>query len=1034
MPGRASIALAATLAVVLAVPATTIAVAPGTNVLISRPLGLDALTTPTTNDSSVTGGGAGPGSSEAARVVSTAENNRYVAFVSEADGLSGADDDAVTNVYRRDTATNTVQLLSRADGPAGVGANGDSRDPAISADGRYVAFTSEASNLEAGTGSGVSHVYLRDTLSGTTALVDRADGANGAVANAESFDPALTVVGNSPKVAFASVADNLDGSSTFTQVFHRDFQTDDTERVSEANGSTLAGDGGSGSPAISADGTAIAFETSATNLIAGPDSNNAGDVYIRTLATNQTRIVSLEGVTLGDDDSYGAAINGDGSAVAFVSEATTWAGAADASTDQDVYVRTFNPNDGLILVSRADGINGTKGNGDSRNVSINDSGQTLVFSSDATNLDSPDTNGVEDVFIRSGVLGASPTTALISRPENGVEADGPSTAPSIAGAVTPGLNFRVVYETQADNMGADDENDFAQVYSRLAGGALLPPNAARYISRPDGSGVFRSGVNASVLRPTTRGSEPVSSTSADGRYTVFMSQADELSDADDNRFVNVFRRDNQTGETMLISRASGVAGVGGNNESGALEATVLVSAAPAGAPSISADGTRIAFSSAADNLVPGDANGRADVFVRDAAAATTTRVSVLPGGGEITTFPSGDPAISRDGNRVAFVTRAAIDPQDGNGDGDVYLRDIGAGATTLISRRGIGAPSGDDSSIEPALDDDGSHVAFESFASDLAPAAVNDTSPIDPDVYLVDVATGGIQLVNPNPADTIPPINTSDEGAFGAALDADASKVAFTSGSTNLGASGNLAGVDVFVRDIPTAQTELVSRTDSAPSVSGNGSSEAPSIDAGGQRIAFESIASNLVTGDVNGAGSDVFLRDLAAGTTTLAARTPAGAQPVLGSEAASLSANGDCLVFQSVSDALFPMPPGTDFSKIFGRALRGDCPFAPVPDGGGGGSGDTDPPETTITKRPKKKSPKPRAKLAFTSNEAGSTFECALKGKGVKRKLKKFTPCDSGKVKYKKLRDGKKKFQVRATDPAGNVDDSPAKAKWKVI
>ena len=508
-------------------------------------------------------------------------------------------------------------------------------------------------------------------------------------------------------------------------------------------------------------------------------------------------------------------------------------------------MRRFIP-DLQVLASRADGASGTKGNGNSRNVSINDSGQTLVFSSDATNLDSPDTNGVEDVFMRSGALGASPTTAPISRPENGVEADGPSTAPSIAGAVTPGLNFRVVFETRADNMGADDENDFTQVYSRLAGGALLPPNPARYLSRPDGSGVFRSGVNASVLRATTRGSEPVSSTSADGRYTVFMSQADELSDADDNRFVNVFRRDNQSGETMLISRASGAAGAAGNNESGALEAGALVSAAPAGAPSISADGNRVAFSSAADNLVPGDTNGRADVFVREVGAATTTRVSVLPGGGEIATSASVDPAISRDGNRVAFVTGAAIDPQDGNGDGDVYLRDIGAGVTTLISRRGIGAPSGDDSSAEPALDDDGSHVAFESFASDLAPAAVIDTTPVDPDVYLVNVATGGIQLVNPNAA---VPMNTSDDGAFGAALDADASKVAFTSGSTNLGASGNLAGVDVFVRDIPTAQTELVSRTASAPSVSGNGSSEAPSIDAGGQRIAFESVASNLVGG-----------------------------------------------------------------------------------------------------------------------------------------------------------------------------------------
>ena len=93
----------------------------------------------------------------------------------------------------------------------------------------------------------------------------------------------------------------------------------------------------------------------------------------------------------------------------------------------------------------------------------------------------------------------------------------------------------------------------------------------------------------------------------------------------------------------------------------------------------------------------------------------------------------------------------------------------------------------------------------------------------------------------------------------------------------------------------------------------------------------------------------------------------------------------------------------------------------------------DNDPPETTITKQPSD-SEKTKAKLTFTSSEPGSTFECALKGKGVDKDLKQFKPCDSGKAKYKHLEPGKKKFQVRATDAAGNVDPTPAKAKWKVL
>ncbi|MDX6581800.1 MAG: hypothetical protein QOI10_984 [Solirubrobacterales bacterium] len=92
----------------------------------------------------------------------------------------------------------------------------------------------------------------------------------------------------------------------------------------------------------------------------------------------------------------------------------------------------------------------------------------------------------------------------------------------------------------------------------------------------------------------------------------------------------------------------------------------------------------------------------------------------------------------------------------------------------------------------------------------------------------------------------------------------------------------------------------------------------------------------------------------------------------------------------------------------------------------------DTTPPETTIVKGPKKKTPKTKATLTFTSSEPGSTFECALAGKKVKKKLKKFLPCSSP-TKYKKLKTGKKKFQVRATDPAGNLDSTPAAKKWKV-
>jgi hypothetical protein len=98
-----------------------------------------------------------------------------------------------------------------------------------------------------------------------------------------------------------------------------------------------------------------------------------------------------------------------------------------------------------------------------------------------------------------------------------------------------------------------------------------------------------------------------------------------------------------------------------------------------------------------------------------------------------------------------------------------------------------------------------------------------------------------------------------------------------------------------------------------------------------------------------------------------------------------------------------------------------------------GGGGGDTKAPETSIDQGPTGKTSKHKAKIRYSANEA-ATFQCALKGKGVDPDLRQFSDCGAAKVKYKHLASGKKKFQVRATDAAGNVDQTPAKLKWKVL
>ena len=665
----------------------------------------------------------------------------------------------------------------------------------------------------------------------------------------------------------------------------------------------------------------MAFQSAASDLVAG-DGNSNDDVFTRTPATSATLIAASGG----NGDSRNPSISSDGNEVAFTSTSTNLQ-ADDTDPGEDVYGRQFSPLV-LRLVSRADTATGAKGNLPSSQPSINDAGSLIAFSSAANNLNGPggDTNATADVYLRSGVFAASPSTSIVSRPLTAipaVESDGHSTSPSLSRNTSNSASL-IAFETTADNMGADDENDFTQVYGRLSG-LVVGPNPAIYISRPTGADPFRSGVNASYLRAPQRSNENVASMSQDGRFTVFLSEEDDLSAEDDDRFFNVYRRDNLTGETLLVSRADGAAGSAANGTSAV--AGAAGSNAPSGAPAISADGNRIAFASAATNLVADDSNGLPDVFVRDVAGGSTVLASRQANGAVIPGFPSGDPALSGDGNRVAFVTRFAGDALDGNNDPDVYVRDLAAATTQLVSRKGPAGPAGNDASSEPAIDANGSHIAFTTSADDFS--AIPDLNA-DSDIWVRDVAGGQVALVSRAASGSA----TGNDGSFAPAISADGNRIAFASVATNVvgGVDVNGGVRDVFLRDMGTATTSLVSATAGANGISGNGGSERPSIDAAGTRVAFETAATDLVPGDANGQ-LDVLLRDTGTLTTELVSRGagPDGAQAPVGSGTASISGNGDCVAFETRADTFVAMPVGTDHARVLARALRGDCPFGPL-------------------------------------------------------------------------------------------------------
>ena len=282
-------------------------------------------------------------------------------------------------------------------------------------------------------------------------------------------------------------------------------------------------------------------------------------------------------------------------------------------------------------------------------------------------------------------------------------------------------------------------------------------------------------------------------------------------------------------------------------------------------PAISADGRYVAFNSRAFNLVPGDTNGKTDVFVHDRQTGVTERVSVDSAGEEDNGGLGGrvyPPAITPDGRYVAFSsTGNNLVPGDTNqcfpfaSCPDVFVHDRQTGVTERVSVDSAGN-QGNTASYAPTISTDGRYVAFESLASNLVPG---DTF-VAFDIFVHDRQTGATTLVSVDSAG-----NGGNASSFDPAMSADGRYVAFYSRADNLLSDDTNGADDVFVHDRQTGATTRVS-VDSAGN-QGNGGSYGADISADGRYVAFDSRASNLVPGDTNSA-VDVFVHDRQNGIT----------------------------------------------------------------------------------------------------------------------------------------------------------------------
>ena len=545
--------------------------------------------------------------------------------------------------------------------------------------------------------------------------------------------------------------------------------------------------------------------------------------------------------------------------------------------------------------------------------------------------------------------------------------------------------------------------------------------------------------------PPNAGANP--SISADGRYVAFGSRADDLSAEDNDSVVNIFVRDLQTNTVTLVSRSSGTAGVPADLWSES--------------PSISADGRYVAFMSVAHN-VSGEDNNLGNIFVRDLQSDTTTFVSRANGiSGAAANGGSEAPTISADGRYVAFQSLAVNLGGGVATKSDVFVRDLQTNTTTLISRTsGASGAAADGHSRTPSISADGRYVAFDSDADNLS-AEDNDSATDAIDIFVRDLQTNTTTLVS------------RASGVSGAAADrvqyyppeppsisADGRFVAFFSQADNLSAEDlDFVGVacfpgpygtwcvdvrvaDIFVRDLQAYTTTFASRASGAAgaaadyggdlsAVSSGLVSHEASISADGRFVAFSSEADNLSAGD-NDDVRDVFVRDLQTNSTTFVSRASGVAGQPFHDDSGepSISADGRLVAFSSRRCGtgeiegidIYVRDLQSQTTTWVGRdPLTGVCPTAPP--------SDATPPKTKITKHPKNKVvakvARVKVRYAFKSSESGSRFKC-------KRDKKAWKACTSPK-RYR-VKPAKHKFQVRATDAAGNTDPSPAKDKFKVV
>jgi hypothetical protein len=397
-------------------------------------------------------------------------------------------------------------------------------------------------------------------------------------------------------------------------------------------------------------------------------------------------------VTVATDGGYpnGPSVNGgmnlSGRYVIFASKASNLV-AGDTNGAWDIFVRDTcidvwgDPIPGCVFSTKRLTVSpdGGQANGDSgvtaaspeRALAVSFDGGYVAFVSSASNLVAGDTNGVDDVFVMNTCLGAGgnciPQILRVSLRNDGSQSNLPSSSPALGEE-----GGHVAFVSADPNIVLGDANGVADVFLRdvcFNASSGCTPGTRRISVAPGNSDA--NGASGS----------PVFT----GRYLAFASAASNLVPGDTNGVADVFMRDTCIGSVSACSPSTERISLGnGDVQANGVSSEPLVGLPMSSASGYDYHGRFVVFVSEASNLVAGDTNAVADVFMRDTCRGragcvpSTKRVSLTSTGGQITGAASGQPGHMRwDGQAVLFVTAAnGVVPEDANGLPDVYLRGV----------------------------------------------------------------------------------------------------------------------------------------------------------------------------------------------------------------------------------------------------------------------------------------------------------------------------------------------------------------------